>query len=400
MRLCCTTQQATKSFRYSWLKLSIALMVVSSFSFGQALRSKGEIPCDLILRGGTVHRGDGQPVVLADIMIEKGKILAVGPSKDYLAEMIIDCQGLVVAPGFIDLHTHSDDGIISRDSRSNNNYLLQGCTSIVTGNCGSGHVDVAEYFEKIDKAGAGTNVAHLLPQGSLRAQVMGKDDRQPTPEEMAKMLALAENAMKDGAFGMATGLIYIPGAYTKTDELIELSKVVAQYQGIYVSHIRGEGTSLMKSVGEALEIGSQAKLPVHISHFKASGQEAWGSLHLAVKLVDEARDRGQAVTADQYPYIASSTSLEATLLPEWARAGGRPALAKRLKDEQDSARIRASVEKKLKTSSRIQIATCSTRPKWIGKSLDRKSWWSFGGQLWDALGRCADGHDLTMGRDS
>ncbi len=176
--------------------------------------------------------------------------------------------------------------------------------------------------------------------------------------------------MEDGAFGMSTGLIYIPGTFAKTDELVAIAATVAKHGGIYASHIRGEGSRLLHSVNEAIEIGDRAKLPVHVSHFKASGTQAWGTLHLAAKIIEQARSEGKTVTADQYPYIASSTSLEATLLPDWCRAGGRTALKKRLADRETRLKIHRDVVKALETIHRIQLATCSARPQWIGKSLD------------------------------
>ncbi len=326
--------------------------------------------CDLLLKGGCVHIGDGSPMQIADVAIKNGRIMAVGKELKVIANLTISCNDLIVCPGFIDLHTHSDDEIIERDTRSNINYLMQGCTTIITGNCGFGHVDVAEYLNKVDKSGAGTHVGHLLPHGSLRSEVMGKEDRSPTPEELARMQELAEKAMQDGAFGMSSGLIYVPGTFAKTDELTSISKSIAKYQGIYVSHIRGEGLGLLESVEEAIQIGVDAGLPTHISHFKASGTKAWGTLHLAAAMIDKARSEGRKVTADQYPYVASSTSLEASLLPDWARAGGRSALKKRLDDPETSAKIRSDIVKSLNSIHRIQLATYSARRDWVGKSLD------------------------------
>ena len=280
---------------------------------------------DLVLRGGTVIDGSGTEPRVADVGIRAGMIVAVEAKlKD--GDMLIDCSGLVVCPGFIDLHTHSDTALLDSKTRGNVNYLLQGCTTVVTGNCGMGPVNVGEYLAKIDEDGAGAHVAHLLPHGNVRDQAMGKEDRKPTAEELQKMCELADQAMRDGAFGMSTGLIYVPSMYSTTEELIAISKVIGEHGGIYASHIRGEGTGLLDSLQEVLKIGREAGLPVHVSHFKASGKQAWGSLHLGVKLLEDARAAGQAVTADQYPYAASSTSLEATVLPDWSREGGRVSL--------------------------------------------------------------------------
>ncbi len=326
--------------------------------------------CDLLLKNGSVQVGDGSIAKLLDIAIDDGKIVAMEAGLKHVGDVVIDCAGMVVAPGFIDLHTHSDEGLLDKDRRSNNNYLMQGCTTVVTGNCGMGHVDVARYLNQVDRDGAGSNVIHLLPHGSLRTAVMGKDDRDPTEDELKEMVRLAGVAMKDGAFGMATGLIYVPGTFTKTEELIAISKEIANHGGLYVSHIRGEGRTLLESVEEAIQIGSEAGCPTHVSHFKASGKQYWGTLHVAAKIIEDARREGKRVTADQYPYMASSTSLEATLLPQWARSGGRSALKKRLADPADSGKIREEVVQDLRSSGRIQIASCEYRRDWVGKSLD------------------------------
>ncbi len=326
--------------------------------------------CDILLKRGTVHIGDGSPSFVSDIAIKNGRIIAIGPELKLLADSTVECKDHVVCPGFIDLHTHSDDEILEDGTRSNNNYLMQGCTTVITGNCGFGHVDVKKYFDKLDAKGAGTNVGHLLPHGSLRSEVMGKDDRAPSPAELEKMQRLAEKAMEDGAFGMSSGLIYIPGTFAKTDELTAVARSIAKYGGIYASHIRGEGSGLLDSVQEAIKIGVDAGLPTHVSHFKASGTKAWGTLHLAAAMIEQARSEGKRVTADQYPYTASSTSLEATLLPDWARAGGRIALKKRLEEPDTAARIRKDVIKSLKVIKRIQIASYEPRRDWMGKSLD------------------------------
>lgn len=199
---------------------------------------------------------------------------------------------------------------------------------------------------------------------------MGSDDRKPTDAELDQMRKLAEKAMRDGAFGMSTGLIYLPGTFTSTEELIEIARIVAGHGGIYASHIRGEGGTLVNSVQEAIRIGSEAGLPVHVSHFKASGRPNWGTLRLAIDVIEKARANGQQVTADQYPYTASSTSLQATLLPAWAREGGARRLRQRLDDPEIAARIRDEVAKKLKTATRIQIATYAPARHWIGKSIE------------------------------
>lgn len=327
------------------------------------------VACDVLLKNGLILDGSGTEGVVGDVAILKDQIVAVGSFEVAQVGRTIDCTGLVVAPGFIDLHSHSDGPITRPSTRSNANYITQGCTTVVTGNCGSGPVDVAKYFAEVDSAGAGTNVLHLLPQGSLREEVMGRANRPPTDAELDRMKDLTAKAMKDGAVGMSSGLIYVPSSYAKTEELTELAKVVAEQGGLYASHIRGEGNELLAAVEEAILIGREANLPVHISHFKSSGKNNWGNLRVAADLVERARAEGQLVTADQYPYVASSTSLEANLIPTWASEGGRDELRKRLRDESALPRIRKAIADELQIGDLIMISSHSPRPEYVGREL-------------------------------
>jgi len=346
---------------------TVCLALFSSLT----LAADAPVSADVLFVGATIVDGSGAPGAIGDVALRGDKIVAVGQFRTGTVGLTLDCQGLIITPGFIDLHNHSDSQMVDRLLRANVNFLTQGCTTIVTGNCGAGPVEVESYFKKIDAEGAGTHVIHLLPQGSLRALVLGAVDRAPTADELKKMKSLAEKAMRDGAWGMSTGLIYVPGTYSKTDELVEIAKVVASHGGLYASHIRNEGLQLLESVDEAIEIGRQAKLPVHVSHFKASGPEAWGLIKRVAEQIEQARKSGLIVTADQYPYIASSTSLDAMLLPTWARAGGQEALFKRLDDAAQGKRIRDSIlaELALREQAPIRLARYKPQPKWVGRSL-------------------------------
>lgn len=340
--------------------------------FGQVLPAAEPVDVDVLLKDGMIFDGTGAEPFRGNVAITGEKIVAIGEFPIGEARQTIDCRGLVIAPGFIDLHNHSDNYVIKAETRAAVNFLMQGCTTMVTGNCGSGPVDAAAYYAKIDAAGAGPNIAHLLPQGSLRDEVMGSTARPPSPEEMQQMRELADKAMRDGVWGMATGLIYVPSSYAETGELIEVAKIVAGHGGIYASHIRDEGTGVLDAVHEALEIGRQAGCPVHVSHFKSSGEEAWGLVRQAADLIEKAQGAGQRVTADQYPYIASSTSLDATLIPTWARSGGQKELVARLDDPEQGERIReaitASLAKK-QNGAAIRIARYQPRQDWVGKNL-------------------------------
>lgn len=328
------------------------------------------IDADVLLAGGTLYDGAGTEGIIGDLALKDGRIVALGQFQPGRIGQRIDCGGCVVCAGFIDLHNHSDRAITEPATRANVNFLMQGCTTIITGNCGFGPIEVAEYLDEVDRNGSGTNVGHLLPHGALRAAVMGSERRAPTADELAKMEELSEQAMRDGAWGMSTGLIYVPGVYAQTDELVRVAGVVARHRGIYVSHVRNEGTDLLDALREALEIGQRSGAAVHISHLKASGRDAWGAVRVAADLIERARKDGQTVTADQYPYVASSTSLEAMVFPAWAREGGPNALSKRLADPEQEPKIRAAVAKELAGHGRIVLASCAAKPDWVGKSLD------------------------------
>ncbi len=327
------------------------------------------VDADVLLRGGTIFDGTGSDGVVGDVAIQGERIVAVGEFEVGKVGREIDCTGLVIAPGFIDLHTHCDSSIVKSATRDNMNYLTQGCTTVVTGNCGGGKGDIAKFLDGIDEQGAGTNIAHLLPQGGVRKAVLGNDLRPANTDEIAKMHELIDEGMRAGAWGMSTGLIYAPGCFSKVDELAELAKRVKAHGGIYATHIRSEEDQLIEAIEEALEIGRRADIPVHIAHFKSNGKPNWGHLKDAVALIDKARKDGLAVTADQYPYVACATSVDAILLPHDRIPEGRYGVIKRMKaDPEFDKMIRELIRSQLSLTRTIALSACKT-PKWRGRHL-------------------------------
>jgi N-acyl-D-aspartate/D-glutamate deacylase len=295
---------------------------------------------DLIIRGGSVVDGLGSPAQKADIGIAGDRIVYVGSSNGKQATRIIDATGLIVTPGFIDPHTHTA-GDLSDPKRSRNDaYLMQGVTTVATGNDGDSPKEIGATLAKWDRQGIGTNAALFIGQGTVRGQVMKMSDGKPTDKQLAQMKHLVEAAMQQGAIGISTGLYYAPGSYSSTEEVIELAKVAAQYHGIYDTHMRDESSytiGLLGSVRETIRIGREAHLTVMISHIKALGADVWGQTADVIKVVDDARREGINVVASQYPYTASGTSVEAALVPRWAEANG--ALLKNLDDPAVHAKL-------------------------------------------------------------
>ncbi len=337
-----------------------------------AVQSVSAADQKIVIQNATVYDGTGADGVKRNLVINGEKIESIGAGEIPANAKIIDGTGLIVCPGFIDLHTHSDSAVVSKTLKANTCYALQGVTTIVTGNCGSGPVDVATYFQAIEKGGVGANVIHQVPHNSVRRAAMGNANRTPTSEELKKMEELVAKGMADGAWGMATGLIYNPGTYAKTEEIITLAKIVGKHNGHYASHIRNEGTGLLSAIEEALRIGRESGCPVHISHIKASGRAAFGLSSRAVALIQNARESGQIVTADQYPYTASSTSLSATIVPTKYREGTSKEYIARYSDPQVAPALKADLARAIKErdgGKAIQIATYSKNRSWQGLRL-------------------------------
>jgi N-acyl-D-amino-acid deacylase len=284
---------------------------------------------DLLIRNGRIMDGTGNSWYYADVAVRDGMIRQIGQLAATPARKIIDAKGLVVCPGFIDVHAHIETSIFERPTADN--YIFDGVTTVVTGNCGNSAEDLGDYFRRIDSMQTSINIASLAGHNTIRRMGMGLGKRDPTSQEMQDMNRLMEKAMRDGAVGLSTGLIYLPGMYSKTDEIISLAGIAARYGGVYATHMRNEGLRVTEAINEALAIGRGANIPVQISHFKVSGRANWGKSAQTLTMVEDARKQGIDVTIDQYPYTASSTNL-ATQVPEWALDGGLDSLRVRMKD--------------------------------------------------------------------
>ncbi len=293
---------------------------------------------DYIIRNGKIMDGTGNNWQLKDVAIVQNKIAAIGNLTHWKAAKEIDAKGLIVAPGFIDVHAHIEGGESKNPLATN--FIYDGVTTVITGNCGGSADDMNLYFNFIDSLQTSINVASLMGHNTIRKQVMGTANRHASDEEIKKMEAIADKAMKEGAVGMSTGLIYIPGTFAPTEEVVALAKVVAANGGVYSSHIRNEEDKVAEAVKEAIEIGRQAKLPVEVSHFKVNGQNNWGRSNETLSLVENARKEGIEVTIDQYPYTASSTNL-GILLPDWVLADGQDSILARLHNPTIRAKVKA-----------------------------------------------------------
>lgn len=325
---------------------------------------------DLVIKNARIIDGTGNPWFKGDIGIKDGRIAKVGVIADGQAVETIDAKNLIVAPGFIDVHAHVENIFNYPDAE---NFIRMGVTSLVTGNCGGSVTDVGKFLGRYSETPLAVNLATLIAHGSVRRDVLETENREPTAEELKKMEAIVEQGMKDGAVGLSTGLIYVPGTYAKTDEVVALARVAKNYNGVYASHIRNEGDTVFEAIAEAINIGEQTGIAVDISHFKIASKKHWGRTNDTLGLVLAAREKGLPVTVDQYAYTASSTSLD-TLLPSWALAGGREEGKKRLADAATKQKIIEEIKKTLSDSlfddfNYAVVATHSANKSFSGKSI-------------------------------
>lgn len=360
---------------------------------------------DILIKDGNVIDGTGSLWFRKDIGIGEGKIKRVGLTTEN-GKKTIDAKGMVVSPGFIDLHNHTDLTILPYPNAES--YIMQGVATVVVGNCGlsvapvnTGKVDLLkrylspflksgfdygwdwrtleEYYKKVERQGTSLNLALLAGQGTIRLAVKGFDSNEASKEEMNEMKQLLEQSLEEGAFGMSTGLIYPPGTYSSTEELIELASVLKKYGGIYATHMRNEGDKLIESVEEAIRIGEENNIAVEISHHKTSGRTNWGKINATLRAMEQARERGVEVNCDVYPYTAGSTTITA-VLPTWALAGGVGDMLERLKRKETRERIKKeSAEGTMKGENWIKaagwdgivIGECPSKKEYEGKSLEK-----------------------------
>jgi N-acyl-D-amino-acid deacylase len=329
---------------------------------------------DLVIRGGSVLDGSGREAVVADIGIARGKITKIGAIEPGAAAQEIDARGLVVAPGFIDVHTHADDDVLTEPLAEN--FIRDGVTTIVTGNCGGSVGNVARYFAAIEKRGAAINVSTLIGHNTILKAVKGDRKGELTAEQMEQAKEIVAQAMRDGAVGMSTGLIYPPGQFSSTEEIIELQKVASSFCGIYASHMRSEGGNILAAIDEALRIGQEAKCRIEISHFKlpADAARKVGGSDATLGKVRAARAAGQEVWLDQYPYTASSTGITTLISDEYIEQGVATA-QKKLRD--DPAEVEKLVKKMLESAQKsgrahygyVVIAACAAHPDYAGQNI-------------------------------
>ncbi|HTD89833.1 MAG TPA: amidohydrolase family protein, partial [Burkholderiales bacterium] len=328
---------------------------------------------DLILRNARIVDGTGGPWYRGEIAINGDTIAQIAPSIFGGARRVIDVRGQVVAPGFIDIHTHAIRGIFQVPTADN--YTRQGVTTILEGPDGGSPVPLKPFLDKLEALKKSINIGSFIGQGSVRQQVVGLANRAATEDEIERMRGIVKQGMEDGAFGLSTGLYYVPGRFTPLAEVIELEKIAGRMGGVHTSHMKNEAGGVIDSVKDTITIGEKGELPTHVSHHKMIGNANWGRSVETLKLIDAARARGVDVTVDLYPYTASATSIQAALLPAWALEGGQEALLTRLKDPATRAKIKAEIAHMIRTERgggdprNVVISSCTFDAALAGKNL-------------------------------
>lgn len=357
--------------------LAAALALSSALAWQTQTRTQSPA-FDLVIRGGRVVDGTGSPWFLADVGIKGDTITAMDSRLDATGARTIDATGLVVAPGFIDVHSHSEEGREGQDMIGNaaaENNVRQGVTTIFASPDGGGSIRVGEYLDKVRAARPAINVGSFIGHGSVRGAVVGQADRPASPEELQRMKELVRTGMREGAFGLSTGLFYVPGSYAPLQEVIDLAAVAGESGGIHQSHMRDETGKILDSVRDTIAIGEQGHLPTQVTHHKIIGKANWGKSVDTLRMIDEARARGVDATIDQYPYTASSTSIQGGLFPGWVQEGGREKMLERLRDESSLRRTLTAVTSAIENDrgggdpANIVLAACPFDPSLAGKNL-------------------------------
>ncbi len=328
---------------------------------------------DLVIRNGRIVDGTSSPWYRGDIAVRGDTIVRIAPRIDGPATRVIDAGGRVVAPGFIDIHTHARRGIFQVPTADN--YVRQGVTTLMEGPDGSSPIPIAPFLERVASTHITPNFGTFVGQGSVREEIVGLVNRKATPEEIEKMRGLVRQGMEDGAFGLSSGLFYVPGTFTLTAEVVELAKVAGAMGGIYISHMRDEASDVLGSVRETIEIGEKGGLPTQVTHHKVIGKGNWGRSVDTLRLIDDARARGVDATIDQYPYTASSTSIQAALMPAYALEGGRADVLKRLQTPALRSELRNETARLIREErgggdpQNVQLARCDWDHSLDGKRL-------------------------------
>jgi N-acyl-D-amino-acid deacylase len=352
-------------------------------SFAVPVQAQG-LSVDTLIEGGTVYDGSESKPFIGDVAISGDKIVFVGPAgkTKFNAKKTIDARSMIVSPGFIDGHSHSEHFLSNSDARQRQApaYLTQGVSTVIIGVDGGGLPELRDQFAKYKQQGVGINMASYVGYGTIRKRVIGNDARAPTAKELATEKKLVIEGMCEGAIGLSTGLFYAPQSFAKTDEIVDLAKEAAKRGGIYDTHQRDESSysiGIIASTKEVLQIGREANIPVHFSHIKALGKDVWGKSAEIIKLIDDAKAAGQNVTANHYPWIASQTYLESALVPRWVIDGGYAAMIQRFDNPALMPKIKTEMADNLRRRNGPHsiLFTVKGRP-WTGKYLDEvaKEW--------------------------
>jgi dihydroorotase/N-acyl-D-amino-acid deacylase len=362
--------------RLAWIGALLAAFVLV-----WQIHTRSQAPrFDIVIRGGHIVDGSGSPWFAGDIGIAEDTIAAIGFELDATGARVIDASGRVVAPGFIDVHSHSEARNDRQDPIGNpaaENNVRQGVTTVIASPDGGGSVQVGEFLDQIAAARPAINVGSFIGHGAVRGAVIGQADRPATADEMRRMRTLVDDGMRQGAFGLSTGLFYVPGSYAPLSEVIELANVAGRHGGIHQSRMRGEASRVLDSVRDTIAIGEEGHLPTQVTHHKIIGKANWGRSVDTLRLVDEARARGVDVTLDQYPYTASSTSIQGGLFPAWVQEGGREKMLERLRDEASLRRTLTAITAAIQNErgggdpANIVLAACAFDPSLAGKNLSQ-----------------------------